>query len=81
MDLFNRFKTEKRISESAKWSIGFSVLMFIVLVSIVTMISVGAGSAECSWCPTYKCFGANSCGSCVCVSGPGAGGGNCYSIE
>jgi hypothetical protein len=37
--------------------------------------------AECSWCPTYTCFG--PCGmGCACIAPPGtAGGGKCYSVQ
>ena len=61
--------------------------IMIFIVSLLATLAVGfillnADSANCSWCPTYKCFGANSCGfNCVCITGPGSVGGNCYSIE
>lgn len=36
--------------------------------------------ALCAYCPSYTCYG--SCPSgCVCITGPGQVGGNCYSIE
>ena len=65
-------------NENTKWDIAFFVLMLM----IVAMISMKASYAECAWCPSYACYGPNSCGGqCVCVTGPGGGGGSCYSVE
>lgn len=38
--------------------------------------------ARCAWCPSYACFGANSCGyGCSCVTVGGEMGGRCISVE
>lgn len=37
-------------------------------------------TAECAWCPSYTCY-ARCSSACACVSGPGTGGGQCYSIQ
>ena len=55
-------------------------------LAIIIAIIVGLGvtatlprTAECVWCPTYKCYG--SCGSqCVCMS-KDHGGGTCVSFQ
>jgi hypothetical protein len=76
MDLINR--TWRWATGPAKFDIAFTALIIL----FCALMAIQASEAKCAWCPTYKCFGANSCGaSCMCVTGPGGNGGNCYSIE
>lgn len=36
--------------------------------------------ASCGWCPTYKCYGEGTCGSCVCMSKDYSGG-TCVDLQ
>lgn len=39
-------------------------------------------TAQCVYCPSYTCFGANSCGTgCVCMKESGKTSGRCVSFE
>ena len=37
-------------------------------------------TAECRWCPSYTCYGASTCGQCVCMSRDYSGG-DCVDIQ
>lgn len=59
--------------------------MFLVLLIIGALTAIGfilatPKTVTCAWCPTYDCFGANSCGQgCVCMIPGGQTKGKCYS--
>ena len=56
------------------------------LLALTLVLAAGAllgtpNSARCAWCPTYKCYGANSCGmNCQCLSTDYSGG-KCVSLQ
>lgn len=63
-----------------KYFLGW-IIGSVVGIAIAVMISV-PHKAECAWCPSYKCYGSNSCGgSCSCVTIGGEMGGQCVSVE
>lgn len=54
------------------------------VIAIAAGLTLGQGAvtpqpAQCTWCPTYKCFGPCG-GDCKCVSTDHRGG-QCVSIE
>lgn len=60
----------------------WAIIGAIVLLTSVVGSALVPARGECVWCPTYKCYGPNSCGmSCFCVIGPGSSGGHCYAIQ
>jgi len=59
-----------------------TLLVLAVVAMGVLSISVKPKKAQCAWCPSYTCYGANSCGyGCSCVTTGGQAGGQCVSIQ
>jgi hypothetical protein len=58
--------------------------MKLLIISIIVAGVLGVLAlpkiAECTWCPSYTCYG--SCGGdCVCITQGGDIGGSCYSVD
>jgi len=57
-------------------------LLVVGLVALGFVLALWPWEAKCSWCPSYKCFGGNSCGSgCHCITMGGDAWGRCISVE
>lgn len=55
-----------------------------VLFVLVLILSQALTSqpAQCTFCPTWRCFGDCGFDSCVCLTPPGkVGGGACWGVE
>jgi hypothetical protein len=57
--------------------------MFAALLLLVGgMLLLFSSTAKCSWCPSYRCFGAGTCGQgCQCITWGGETSGRCVSVE
>lgn len=56
-----------------------SVLAIVGFAVGVTVLTAPR-SAECAWCPSYRCY-ARCSADCACVTMGGSPGGMCVSIE
>lgn len=58
------------------------MILVLLVMATATLFIVKPKKAYCAWCPSYTCYGPNSCGSdkCKCIS-KGYNGGTCISIE
>ena len=55
----------------------------LVLITIGVLATFGlASTGKCAYCPGFTCFNSASCGDgCICITGPGESGGNCYGVR